>query len=128
MIHATKKTVFFKGVDLVSLEIKERFRRTVDPLFKLRLRSKAISIFSDTARIVHRCHKRDDLPKAEPIYRQAISIDPRNPVGYHNLAGTLRDTGRIEEAELMFKKSMRKSESPSTAEPEISSSAHPAAR
>jgi hypothetical protein len=44
--------------------------------------------------------------KAEGIYLKAIEMDPRNPVGYHNLAGTYRDTGRVDQAIETFKKAI----------------------
>ena len=44
--------------------------------------------------------------KAEYWYNKAIAMDPRNPVGHHNLAGTYRDTGREDLAEQYFKKAI----------------------
>ncbi len=40
--------------------------------------------------------------KAQFWYRKAIAMDPNNAVAYHNLGGTLRDTGHIPEALAAF--------------------------
>ena len=45
--------------------------------------------------------------KSEATYRRSIAMDPANPVAYHNLAGTLRDTGRIKEAIDNFQKALK---------------------
>ena len=44
--------------------------------------------------------------KAELWYNKAIALDPSNPVGYHNIAGVYRDTGRLQLAEANFKKAI----------------------
>ncbi|MBI4310051.1 MAG: tetratricopeptide repeat protein [Candidatus Omnitrophica bacterium] len=44
--------------------------------------------------------------KAEFWYKKAIAMDPANPVAYHNIAGTYRDTGRLALAEANFKKAI----------------------
>ena len=44
--------------------------------------------------------------RAEFWYNQAIAMDPKNPVAYHNLAGTYRDTGRIPLALTYFQKAL----------------------
>lgn len=44
--------------------------------------------------------------RAEFWYRKALAMDPGNPVAYHNIAGTFRDTGRLQLAEEYFKKAI----------------------
>ena len=44
--------------------------------------------------------------KAEYWYNKAIAMDPNNPVAYHNVAGTYRDTSRMALAEETFKKAI----------------------
>ncbi len=46
------------------------------------------------------------LKQSETTYLQALALDPKNPVGHHNLAGTYRDTGRMELAIEHFKKAI----------------------
>ena len=42
--------------------------------------------------------------KALATYLKAIALDPKNPVAYHNIAGTYRDTGHIDLALENFQK------------------------
>ena len=39
-------------------------------------------------------------------YLKAIALDPKNPVAYHNIAGTYRDTGHIQLALENFHKAI----------------------
>lgn len=45
--------------------------------------------------------------KAEIWYAKAIEMDASNPVAYHNIAGTQRDTGRIDKALVNFNKAIQ---------------------
>ena len=45
--------------------------------------------------------------KALATYLKAIAIDPQNPVAYHNIAGTYRDTGHIDLALENFQKAIK---------------------
>ncbi len=44
--------------------------------------------------------------KAIPIYLKAIALDPQNPVAYHNIAGSYRDTGHVDLALTNFQKAI----------------------
>lgn len=44
--------------------------------------------------------------EGERTYLKAIALNPENPVAYHNLAGTYRDTGRRELAKETFRKAL----------------------
>jgi len=39
---------------------------------------------------------KNDYLRAEEMYKRAISLDPSNPVAYHNLANTYRAMGKID--------------------------------
>ena len=45
--------------------------------------------------------------KALVNYRKAIALDPQNPVAYHDIAGTYRDTGHIQLALENFQKAIK---------------------
>ena len=47
------------------------------------------------------------ISSVEETYKKAIALDPTNPVSYHNIAGTYRDTGRTELAVENFKKALK---------------------
>jgi predicted Zn-dependent protease len=51
---------------------------------------------------------RRDLDGSEHLLREALELEPENPVLWHNLAVTIRSAGRREEAEKLFEENHRR--------------------
>ena len=51
-------------------------------------------------------HEAKDFSKAEELYREAIKLNPKNDVAYHNLGNLLNDLKRPVEAEAAYRKAI----------------------